>query len=49
MEKLLTSIIILFFGLYVGETEITDKSVTMKRPLTAIIFIFICLYVYFNL
>ena len=49
MEKLLTSIIILFFGLYLGKTEITEKSITMKRPLIGIVSIFICLYAYFNL
>ena len=48
-SKLLTSIIILFFGLYLGKTEITEKSITMKRPLIGIVSIFICLYAYFNL
>ena len=49
MEKLLISILILFFGLYVGKTEITDKTVIMQRPLTAVVFILTCLYIYCNL
>jgi hypothetical protein len=49
MGKLLISILILFFGLYVGKTEITNKTVTMQRPLMAVIFILTCLCVYYNL